>query len=81
MVRDLVFGPYLWVKQRRTVNTKGPTMITQPQFKTPTQAEVQKIIHRAHRMRSEYFAKSIKSGLFNLQGVFGHKNLVANATA
>jgi hypothetical protein len=81
MVRDLVFGPYLWVKQRRIVNTKGPTMNTQPQFKTPTQAEVQKIIHRAHRMRSEYFAKLIKAGLFNLQGVFGHKNLVAKATA
>ncbi|UTH48801.1 hypothetical protein KBW81_03035 [Loktanella salsilacus] len=56
-------------------------MNTQPQFKTPTQAEVQKIIHRAHRMRSEYFAKSIKAGLFNLQGVFGHKNPVAKATA
>jgi hypothetical protein len=56
-------------------------MNTQPQFKTPTPAEVQKIIHRAHRMRSEYFANSVKAGLSNLPGVFGHKNPVANATA
>jgi hypothetical protein len=56
-------------------------MNTQLQFKTPTPAEVQKIIHRAHRMRSEYLAKSIKAGLSNLQGILAHKNPVANATA
>jgi hypothetical protein len=56
-------------------------MNTQPQFKTPTPAEVQNIIHRAHRMRSEYLANSIKAGLSNLQVLFGHKNPVASATA
>jgi len=81
MVRDLAFDPYVWVMQRRTVNTKDATMNTEPQFKKPTPAEVQKIIHRAHRMRSEYLAKSLKAGLSNLQGVFGHKNPAVNATA
>jgi hypothetical protein len=81
MVRNLAFGPYLSVKQRITVNTKGLTMNTQPQSKTPTSAEVQKMIHRAHRMRSEYLANSIKAGLSNLQGFFGHKNPVARATS
>ncbi|WP_237066741.1 RSP_7527 family protein [Loktanella sp. M215] len=56
-------------------------MNTQPQCKTPIPADVQKIIHRAHRMRSEYLNKSIKAGLSHLQGVFGHKNPVAKATA
>lgn len=60
---------------------KDSTMNMQLQFKTPTPAEVQKIIHRAHRMRSEYLAKSIKAGLPNVQGIFGRKNPVGSATA
>lgn len=81
MVRSLAIRPYLWIKQRRLVKTKDPTMSTQPQFKTPTPAEVQNIIQQAHRMRSEYLANSIKSGLSNLHGVFAHQKPIGNAPA
>ena len=81
MVRDLAFGPYLRVKQRRKVNTKDRTMNTQSQFETPTRVEVQKIIQQAHRMRSEYLATSIKAGLSNCHARFSRKKSVGGATA
>ncbi len=56
-------------------------MNMQSQFKTPTPAEVQKIIQQAHGMRSEYFAKSIKAGLSNFHGIFKRRNPVAGAAA
>ncbi len=50
-------------------------------FEKPTQAEIEKIIHQAHQMRSEYLAKSIKAGLSNLRGVLTHQKPIDNATA
>jgi len=81
MVRDFAIGPYLRVKQERIVKMKDLTMNTQPQFNTHTQAEIQMIIHRAHRMRSEYLGKLIKDGFSNLRGVFRHKKPVGDAAA
>ncbi|MHA6327222.1 RSP_7527 family protein [Roseivivax sp. CAU 1753] len=56
-------------------------MNMQVEYKTATPDEVQKIIHRARRLRSEYIAKSIKSGLSNLRGVFANKTPAASAMA
>ena len=56
-------------------------MNTQPKLKTPSPAEVQKIIDRAHRMRSDYLAKSIKVGLSNLHRIVTNKKPLGNATA
>lgn len=56
-------------------------MNTQPQFKTPTPAEVQKIIYRARQMRSDYLAKSIKVGLSNLHAIFTNKKPLGSVTA
>ena len=81
MVRDLTIRPHLWVKQKRKVEMKDNIMNTQPQCKTPTPAEVQKIIHQAHQMRSDYIAKSIKVGLSKLHGIFANKKPLGNATA
>ncbi len=81
MVRDLAIGPYLRVKQRRTVNTKDQTMNTQQQFKTPTPAEVQKIVQQAHRTRSEYLSQKIKAAVSNLRGALASKRPSSVATS
>ena len=60
---------------------KRETMNTHTNFKAPTQAEIEKIIHQAHRMRREYLAHSIKAGLSNLRGVFENKKPIGNARA
>jgi len=51
------------------------------EYKTATPAEIQKIVHRARRLRSEYIVKSIKSGSYNLRVVFANKTPAASATA
>ena len=56
-------------------------MNTHTNFPAPTQAEVEKMIHRAHRMRSEFLANSIKAGLSNLRGVFAKKKPLGKVTA
>lgn len=50
-------------------------------FKMPTQAEIDRAIYQAHRMRSEYLVQSIKAGLSKLRGALVHKNPVRNTTA
>ncbi len=67
-------------KQRHKPNTKDAAMNTHINIETPTQAEIDRIIQRAHRMRSEYLARSINSGLSRLYGVFRHKKPVSDAT-
>ena len=56
-------------------------MSTRINLEKPTQAEIEKIIHQAHQMRSEYLAKSIKAGLSNLRGFLTHQKPADNATA
>lgn len=56
-------------------------MNTHTKFEAPTQAEIEKIIHQANRMRSEYLAHLMKTGLSNLRGVFENKKPVGNARA
>jgi hypothetical protein len=56
-------------------------MDTDINFEMPTQAKIEKMIHRGHQMRSEYIASSITAGLSNLRGSFNNKKALSNFQA
>jgi hypothetical protein len=60
---------------------KREIMNTHTNFEALTHAEIEKVIHQARQMRSEYLAHSIKAGLSSLRGVFENKKPVGNARA
>jgi len=37
-------------------------------FEMPSQDDIERAIHKARQMRSEYIARSVKAGLTNLRG-------------
>ena len=81
MVRVPAIHPYIEVMHRLAANTKRKIMNTHINFEMPTQAEIEKMIYQAHRMRSEYLANSIKAGLSNLRGIFINKKALGKPTA
>ena len=54
-------------------------MSTHIKFRTPSQAEIETIIEKAHQMRSDYLARNIKAGFCSLRGLFAHKKPIGNA--
>jgi hypothetical protein len=81
MVRVPAIHPYITTIDTLTTDTKRKIMNTHINFEMPTQAEIEKMIYQAHRMRSEYLANSIKAGLSNLRGIFINKKALGKPTA
>jgi hypothetical protein len=48
-------------------------MIYQTSLKSPTKAEVEGYIVKAHQMRSDYISRSIKAGFARVLGLFLNK--------
>lgn len=60
---------------------KDEPMNTQVSFETPTQAEVDRFIAKAHQMRSEYIVRLFKSGFTRLRDVFPKKRSLGQVSA
>jgi hypothetical protein len=54
-------------------------MEPQISFAHPTKADIERSIERAHQMRSEYFARSVKSGFATLKSFILQKRSVSGA--
>ena len=61
-------------RNEETMNTLTSYLST---AQVPTRAEIDSHIAQAQHMRADYIAKSIKSGLASLQGLFSYKNAAA----
>ena len=62
-------------------NTKETKMNTHISFEAPTQADVDRYVAEAHQIRSEFLARSIKSGMAKVRALFSHKISTTKATA
>jgi hypothetical protein len=56
-------------------------MNTQISFEAPTQVVVDRYIAQAHQLRSEYIARSVKSGLTHLRKLFSRKSSAKTVSA
>ncbi|MFD1156373.1 RSP_7527 family protein [Roseovarius aestuarii] len=54
-------------------------MNTEPKFTTPSQAEVDRIIAKAHRLRGEYMTKLMHKGVSAMVSVFTRHRRPADA--
>lgn len=61
--------------------TKDETMTEFHSRKSPTQADVEMYIARAHQMRADYIARSLKAGFVKLSGLFSSKHSTAKTPA
>lgn len=59
-----------------TMNTPTSALSTK---QAPTQADVDHYIAQAHKLRSDYITKALKSGLASLRGLFSHKPVTAKS--
>ena len=55
-------------------------MTPQTFIASPTPAEINKFIDQAHKMRADYIAQSVSSGLARLCSLFSHKSGTKTAT-
>ena len=62
-------------------NMKEKTMSTQVSFQTPKQADVDRLIAQAHRMRSDYFAGLFNYGFARLRDLFPKTRGLGHASA
>jgi hypothetical protein len=60
---------------------KEETMTKQASFETPKQADVDRFIAQAHRMRSEYVSRLVKSGFARLRDVFSKNRRLGHSSA
>lgn len=61
-------------KKVETMNTLTSSLSTKQQ---PAQAEIDSNIAQAHKMRADYIAKSLVSGVSLLRSLFSHKSATA----
>jgi hypothetical protein len=54
-------------------------MEPQSSFAHPTNADIQRSIEKAHQMRSEYIARSVKAGIATLNSFIRNNRLVSGA--
>jgi hypothetical protein len=59
---------------------KEQTMTPQTFIASPTPSELDRFIAQAHKMRADYIAQSVSSGLARLRSLFSHKSGTKTAT-
>ena len=59
---------------------KEQIMSPQTLIASPTPAEINKFIDQAHKMRADYIAQSVSSGLARLRSLFSHNSGTKSAT-
>ena len=55
-------------------------MTPQTFIASPTPSELDRFIAQAHKMRADYIAQSVSSGLARLRSLFSHKSGTKTAT-
>ena len=81
MVRKFSIKSTLVESGNEAMPTKDDTMTKFTMLKSPTQIDVEMYIARAHQMRADYIARSLKAGFANLRGLFLSKASKTNVAA